>query len=92
MLIMNLKKIFIGLLSIISLGMGGCSKTQEEAINSSETTSVSTFLSDPALMEKTNKWCMESPGERGALPNCINAGTAAIKLRRCKQFKKAECK
>ena len=90
----NVNKVLLGVLAISSLLLGACSKTPEpeEAINPSETISVSAFLNDPALMEKTNTWCMESPGERGELPNCINAGVAAMKLRRCKEFKKAVCK
>ncbi|MDI1298623.1 EexN family lipoprotein [Methylotenera sp.] len=56
-----------------------------------KTITVPEFVKDPELTKKTIKWCNENPGERQALPNCVNSSQAQIKIWHCKEFKKTVC-
>ena len=45
-----------------------------------KTITVNEFMPDRALTKKVNAWCGENWGERGGLPNCINASAAMARV------------
>ena len=46
------------------------------ACTKEKTHTVREFLHDPELLKKTMAFCRENPGERIALPNCVNVISA----------------
>jgi hypothetical protein len=68
------KKFFLSTsVSIVAVAflLSGCIKSAEE-----KTHTVSEYLHDGDLYEKTRLWCINNPGERWMLPNCLNVGQA----------------
>ena len=65
----HVKKSTLGVLAAAVLLVGACAPKEK-------TLTVPELLKDIPLLIKTTAWCNENPGERNALPNCINAAQA----------------
>ena len=70
----HVKKSTVGALAVAVLLMGACAPKEK-------TLTVPEFLENIPLLIKTTAWCKENPGERIALPNCINAAEADTQAR-----------
>jgi hypothetical protein len=70
----HVKKSTVEVLVAAALLMGACAPKEK-------TITVPELLKDIPLLIKTTAWCKENPGERIALPNCINAAEADTQAR-----------
>lgn len=59
------------LLSLVAIALITSACTKEK------THTVREFLHDPELLKTTLAFCNDNPGERRALPNCVNANQAS---------------
>ena len=69
-----MKKSTAGVLAAAVLLIGACAPKEK-------TLTVPELLENIPLLIKTTAWCKENPGERIALPNCINAAEADTQAR-----------
>lgn len=70
---MRLSVLNVTLLTVGSIGLAGCG---EERIHT-----VEEYMADAALREAMIARCSNNPGELEKTPNCINARSAAWKIR-----------
>ena len=70
----HVKKSTLGVLAAAVLLVGACAPKEKTLI-------VPELLKDIPLLIKTTAWCNENPGERIALPNCVNAAQASYAAR-----------
>ena len=70
----HVKKLTVGVLAAVVLLMGACAPK-------AKTLTVPELLENIPLLIKTTVWCNENPGERIALPNCVNAAQAGYAAR-----------
>ena len=70
----HVKKSTVSVLAAAVLFVGACAPKEK-------TLTVPELLKDIPLLIKTTAWCNENPGERIALPNCVNAAQAGYAAR-----------
>lgn len=64
------KKLFM-ITAVAVLLLSACTKEKTHTVRE--------FLHDPELLKTTLAFCNDNPGERMALPNCVNSNSAMAK-------------